>query len=224
MKRCCNSLSRWPRPPATDQGPGPGPGPGPGCCGFTLIEILVVLAIFSVLGLVSHELLSRTLHNQETLSARTDRLAEIHRAMTILQRDLMQAIDRPVRDGLGDPMPSVQIGADGAIVFTRTGWRNPLVAPRAELQRVGYRLQDEALQRFWWPVLDRAEDSEALEQTLLEAVTQAEFLALDANGDEHAFWPTAEDAETNPPLAGIILRLDCSPFGVLERIWPVPPQ
>ena len=183
-----------------------------------MVEVLVALAVFAVVGLMSAQLMSRTLANHESLSERSARLAEVQRAMLILKRDLVQISGRPVRDLFGDPLAPVMIGADGMMEFSRAGWRNPLNSPRAEMQRVAYRIHEGHLHRAWWSVLDRAQDSEPVVQRLLSDVEQVEFFALDANGDEHSFWPQELD---DAPLAAIIMRLECEPFGIVERIWPV---
>jgi len=192
--------------------------------GFTLIEVLIVLGIFSIIGLIGAQLVSRVLDNERTLTERGTRLAQIQRSMQILQRDILQLSARGIRDQLGDPIEPLLIGADGMIEFTRFGWRNPLNRPRSELQRVGYVVQEETLYRAYWMVLDRAPDSEPQLQQLLEGVEQIEFFALDSSGNEHSFWPPAGDFRNDPALqlVAIVLRIDVAPFGVVERIWPVP--
>ena len=65
---------------------------------FTLIEILVALFIFALVALISGQLLSRTLSAQDQLQDRGERLALVHRAMQIVQRDLLQLTDRSIRD------------------------------------------------------------------------------------------------------------------------------
>ncbi|HEY5646480.1 MAG TPA: type II secretion system minor pseudopilin GspJ [Pseudomonadales bacterium] len=192
--------------------------------GFTLIEVIIVLGIFAIIGLIGARIVERVLDNNETLSERGARLLMVQRAMQLLQRDVLQLVGRGVRDGLGDPVEPLLIGADGMIEFTRLGWRNPLGRPRAELQRVGYVLDDDVLYRAYWLVLDRAPDSEPQLQRMLEGVEQLEFSALDVSGNEHSFWPPAGDYQNDPSLqlAAIVLRMDAAPFGVIERIWPVP--
>ncbi len=192
--------------------------------GFTLLEVIVVLGVFALIGVISGQIISRVLDNQRLLAERGDRLAEVQLAMKILQRDVMQLNARSIRDQLGDSTEPLMIGADGMMEFTRAGWRNPLQLPRAELQRVGYIVQDEDLYRAYWNVLDRPPDAEPNLQQLLSGVQQVEFFALDVSGNEHSFWPLLGDYANDPnaALAGIIMRLELAPFGVVERVWAVP--
>lgn len=196
--------------------------------GFTLVEILVALLVFSVVAMISSRLLSQSIDNQTNLQDRGQRLAEIHRAMRVVQRDILQLSRRKVRNERGDTLPALIIGNEGFIEFTRVGWRNPLGQPRSEVQRVGYRWQDEALLRGYWLTLDRGYDDEPAYQTLLENVQDVEFFAVDQMNNEHDYWPLdLEGADASPQneelyLTAIILRLDIAPYGVIERIWRVP--
>ena len=188
--------------------------------GFTLIEILVALTIFAIIGVISSQLLSQTIRSNETLRDRGDRLQEVHRAMQVMQRDIMQLARRGIRDQYGDLQPHLLIGTDGAIEFSRAGWRNPLKLPRSEVQRVAYLIQDSKLIRGYWPVLDRAQDTEPAYQTLLGDVERGEFFAVDNYGNEHTFWPQ-QGLPPDVRILGIIMRLELAPFGEVERIWEV---
>jgi general secretion pathway protein J len=196
--------------------------------GFTLVEILVALLVFSVVGLISARLLSQSIDNQNNLQDRGQRLAEVHRAMRILQRDILQLSRRKIRDEQNEILPALMVGNEGLIEFTRVGWRNPLGQPRSEVQRVGYRWQDEKIVRGYWLTLDRGFDAEPAFQTLLEDVQDIEFFAIDQLGNEHSEWPLDLEAGDLPIeneeiyLAAILVRLEVSPFGVIERIWRVP--
>jgi general secretion pathway protein J len=191
--------------------------------GFTLIEILVALFIFSVVGMISAQLLGRTLDAYEVLEDRGDRLSQIHRAMFVVQRDMLQYQDRAVRTASGDSFPALMIGDEGSLEMTRGGWRNPLQRPRSNVQRVAYRLQGENLVRAYWPVLDRLGGEEPLTQTILEEVDDLEFFVIDEQGEEHKIWPPGPLAEDSPArVAGLILRISMSPIGIVERVWEVP--
>jgi len=191
--------------------------------GFTLIEILVALFIFALVALISGQLLSRTISAQDRLQDRGERLALVHRAMQIMQRDMLQLTNRSVRtsDDFTQLAPLL-INTDGFIEMTRVGWRNPLRHRRSEMQRVSYRLDDEKLVRGYWHTLDRGYDAEPAFQILLEEVEQVEFYVLDTQGEEHKFWPPQLQSGQAADPAAIILRIEIVPFGVVESIWQVP--
>ena len=196
--------------------------------GFTLVEILVALLVFAVAGLLSTRLLSQSIDNQNNLIDRGQRLAEIHRAMRVLQRDIVQLSRRKIRDAQGEELPALIVSDQGAIEFSRVGWRNPLRQPRSEVQRVGYRWQDEKIIRGYWLTLDRSYDAEPAYQTLLENVEAIEFFAVDQLGNEHKQWPLDPEANVVTEngealyLAAILVRAEIAPYGMIERIWQVP--
>ena len=196
--------------------------------GFTLVEILVALLVFAVVGLLSTRLLSQSIDNQNNLQDRGQRLAEIHRAMRVLQRDIVQLSRRKIRDAQGEELPALIVSDLGAIEFSRVGWRNPLRQPRSEVQRVGYRWQDEKIIRGYWLTLDRSYDAEPAYQTLLENVEAIEFFAVDQLGNEHKQWPLDPEANVVTEegealyLTAILVRAEIAPYGMIERIWRVP--
>ena len=188
--------------------------------GFTLIEMLIALAVFAVLGVLSQQLLSQILEAHRVTTERGQRLTDLDRAMQILQRDFLQLDGRGVRDQLGGFLPYLQLGKEDLIEFTRTGWSNPLQRPRSELQRVAYVLEEDTLYRYYWPLLDRSPDALPRIQELLSDVNQVEFLAIDSAGEEHPFWPDSRSEDTT--LGAIALRIDLKPFGEINRLWLVP--
>ncbi len=155
--------------------------------GFTLIEVLIALAITAFVSLISYTSLSAVMSGVESLRANTDRIYEVNRALMIISRDLRQLADRPVRDEFGEIEPAMTGGelARFMLSFTRTGWHNPNAHPRSNLQRVNYRLEDGALWRDSYPVLDRAADTEPQTVMLLDEVDELRL----------TFLPTLEDLQ-----------------------------
>ncbi len=185
--------------------------------GFTLLEMLVALAIFAVIGVISSQLVGRIVDHHAVLSERGARLIEIQRAMRVIKRDVMQFVPRKIKGGYGDPRDALLIDNDGLLEFTRNGWRNPLQQRRSTLQRVAYVFDDDELKRYYWNVLDQVPDSRRFEQTLLENVESAEFLIIDEAGDTHSFLPG-----TGVEMKAIMLRMELPPYGLVERIWELP--
>src|SRR3546814_128623 len=145
--------------------------------GFTLLELLIAIALFALLGLGTYRLLEAVLQSDEAVRAQELQLRELSRAVWAFERDLQQVIGRPIRDEFGDERNAFigQLdGEDGAPVLelTRAGWRNPTGLRRANLQRVRWRLAGDNLERVYWVVLDRDLDSEPRVQRVLEDVQE----------------------------------------------------
>lgn len=196
---------------------------------FTLIEVLVSLAIFAILAALAYGALSRTLDSAELLNGRMDRLQAIQRTMRLLSEDLQQLSPRPIRNELGDGFaPALDTGFQSgfAVELTHGGWSNPVVLPRGTLQRSAYRIEEDELIRYHWRVLDRTLANEPLSVTLLDGVESVLFRFLQVNGEWTEQWPPgnrpgALGARQRPRAVEIILTL--TDEGELSRLLEVAP-
>ena len=162
--------------------------------GFTLIEVLVALAVFGVLSVMAYMALGQTLSNADMLGERMERLEAIQRAIRYLDSDLMQAAPRPVRGLLGDgyePAIRSSFASEYALEVTHGGWTNPAGLPRGTLQRSAYRIEDGELIRYHWRVLDRTINNEPIETVLLDGVESIVFRYLTSDGEGSEQWPPA---------------------------------
>lgn len=158
--------------------------------GFTLLEVLVALSIFTLIGLGANHVLKTVIDTKETTESYSTRFGELQRALGVITRDLEQLNDRGIRDELGDPRPPLVVGEEPYLLeFTRTGWRNPAHAKRSNLERVAYSLTDGVLSRHYWLVLDRAEDSVPVTQKLLSGVEEFSINVITQKGDVTFTWP-----------------------------------
>jgi len=170
--------------------------------GFTLIEVLVALAVFGVLSVLAYMSLAQTLSNSDMLTERMDRLQAVQRTMSYLSNELLQTAPRPVRAELGDePLPALQssLASDFALQVTHGGWPNSAGVPRSTLQRSAYRIEDGELIRYHWNVLDRTVNNVPIGTVMLEEVESLTFRFLQANGEWTDQWPPLV-AQGSPPL------------------------
>jgi general secretion pathway protein J len=182
--------------------------------GFTLIEVLVALAVFGVMSLLAYAALGSTLSNADYLSERMQRLQSIQRSIRYLSSDLLQAAPRPVRSDLGDSyVPAVYstLSSDFALEMTHGGWGNPAGLPRSTYQRVAYRIEEEQLLRYHWGVLDRTYTNEPIVTVLLEDVESLYFRFYDAAGTASEVWPPQQQGGSGmrlrPRAVEIVLTL-----------------
>ncbi len=189
--------------------------------GFTLMEMLVALGIFAIIGVLSSQLLRQTINVSDVLMNRGDRLVELQRAMNVMSRDFQQIVTRTVRDEFGDESGHIVLDQFGVLKFTRMGWSNLLNRPRSTLQRVEYFLTDGVLIRRYWPVLDRTESTEPIDQELLTNIEELEFAFIDASNVDHLSWPPLMNNidGTEPVAVAIQVNMDIEPFGEVNRLW-----
>ncbi|MGD8560476.1 MAG: type II secretion system minor pseudopilin GspJ [Gammaproteobacteria bacterium] len=195
--------------------------------GFTLLELVVAMAVFAIMAAIAYSGLNNVLLARSQTEVHSEQLHQLQLAMNWLARDIEQIVDRGVRNEYGEPLPAV-IGNDfeGYLLeLTRGGWRNPANQPRSHLQRVAYAVRDEQLVRAYWRVLDRAEDSKAYEAVLLDGVKGVEIRYLDEQGEWHSSWPDqllGQPAENLPSIPRAIeVNVDTKQFGKITRLLRV---
>jgi general secretion pathway protein J len=145
--------------------------------GFTLLEMVLALAVFALLGLLANRVLYQSMRLERSSAQHAGRLAQIQHALAIMERDFSAAIPRPSRTpgALGGASPQAADGRNGsdAIAFTHTGWPNPGgVLPRSMLQRVGYRIDNGSLVRDFLDYPDMPAGSDAHRRRLLKDVSE----------------------------------------------------
>ncbi len=196
---------------------------------FTLIEVLVSLAIFSIMAALAYGALGQTLDSAELLNDRMDRLQAIQRTMRLLSEDLQQLSPRPIRDELGDgfaPALDTDFQSGFALELTHGGWSNPIVLPRSTLQRSAYRIEEDELIRYHWTVLDRTLANEPVSVALLDGVDSILFRFLQTNGEWTEQWPPSNrpgdlGRRLRPRAVEIILTLAAE--GNISRLIEVAP-
>lgn len=126
--------------------------------GFTLVEVMIALMIFGMIAAAGVALLAFSVRAQGASEVALDDTGALSRLSSILTADLAQAQDRNTRDVNGVLLPafSGDAAAMPLLRLVRAGWSNPDQAPRAELQKVEYRLAGDGLERVAYPALDGA--------------------------------------------------------------------
>jgi len=192
-----------------------------GSSGFTLLELLVALAIFAVLAAAIYGSLAMLITTSTRLDEAGKSLRELQTTMRILSRDLTQVINRPVRGGYDEELPALRWpGPDDQLEMTSLGRSNPLHQARSNLQRVAFRVKEGRLERLVWPVLDQAQDSTPFIQPLLTGVSSMEVSFQ--TGPEQLFpdWPPSRPPPNAPALPKAVrVVLEVKEWGRLERVF-----
>ncbi|MGF6694727.1 general secretion pathway protein J [Metapseudomonas resinovorans] len=192
--------------------------------GFTLLELLIAIAIFALLAMGTWRMLGAVIDSDEATRAQEQQLRELVRAISAFERDLRQVISRPIRDAYGEPRAALlgeRQGDNDSLEMTRAGWRNPTGGQRSRLQRVSWQLSGERLERRYWTVLDQAQDSLPQVQNALDGVTAMKLRYMDDSGDWQESWPPAglsEDERLDRLPRALELTLQHRRYGQLRRV------
>jgi general secretion pathway protein J len=196
--------------------------------GFTLMELLVAMAIFAVVGALALSGYTQLQKQSEYAEQRLDRTREVQRAVQILCQDLEQVEPRAIREPIGEtklPALYAGVGVEYLLQLTRAGWSNTAGLPRPTLQRVGYRMDGQELWRDHWPVLDRTPSVEPTREKLLTGVKSVTFRFMDAGRNWLDHWPEAQTADqTTIRLrpAAVEITIDLEDWGTIRRVVEVP--
>ena len=183
--------------------------------GFTLVEVLVALALFAMISSAGVGLLSFAIDNRLAVRDASERTAAFQRARALMRADLGQAAPRRVRGADGAPQAAFELGGEALFAVTRRGWINPGEARRASMQRVDYRLVDGRLERRVRERLDGARPAEP--QVLLENVQSARVTAI-LDGDPIADWRPVQ----NRPLPDAVrIDLTLEDYGPVSQLFLV---
>ena len=151
--------------------------------GFTLIEVLIAVAIFAMISLASFSIFNGVLKSDEASQQHSKRLNEVQRAWLLIERDFLQLARRSMRVDGEAPLTEFihnnveQLSSsDGAIAFVRHGWTNPgLLIPRSDVQSVAYRLNDNNLERLHFNFVDAVAGEEPKIRILIHNVSALSF-------------------------------------------------
>jgi general secretion pathway protein J len=189
--------------------------------GFTLIEVLVALAILASLTVAAFQVLNQVQLSNEVSQDKETRLGEIQKALAIMDSDFRQMAARQFRirgetSGkqfiyMKDRLLSSE--TEG-ILFTRLGWLNPQMQfPRGEIVKVGYRVVDERLERVWWRYPDTVAGDTGNVRPLLTKVEALSFRFFYKNN-----WIESWDNNGVLPEA-VDIKLKLKDYGDIERIY-----
>lgn len=150
--------------------------------GFTLVEMLIALALFAVIAVGALGLLRFSVDAELAGRRTTDSIAAQRRFLSVWTADLAQAVPRPARDQSGTPHNAFEAGRDGVLIrMTRSGWDNVDGAPRPSLQKVEYRVTTSALVRAGYPFPDGAAPEAGAEMLPLTGAPSVRFRSKDGN-------------------------------------------
>ncbi|WP_300442375.1 type II secretion system minor pseudopilin GspJ [Zoogloea sp.] len=183
--------------------------------GLTLIELMVALAIFAILGVLSYRALAEVATSNSRLEENFERWRTISRTLQRIDTDLIQVV-APARSSEATP-GTPQTGAAMILGRAANGGGPELQFLRLDdsrgVRRVGYRLVDGRLDWLRWSGRDAV--GEPAIEPLLANVRGLRWRFL-LNNNRIDAWPPGNNAVVLPDA--IILELDLPDVGTLTRM------
>lgn len=215
--------------------------------GFTLVEMIIAVALSVVVAAMAYEALDGAARNAQRTHEVLDEINKLDKAWQLIGQDMRNIIppNPPQAPMMGASLKSK--GKDSfqlIMVFSRRGWLNPLGRMRSDLQQVNYRLAEGKLWRDYLPERNMPLENidferESLHQLLLEKVTdvQLKFLSMDRvkssgkgvlegsdySSDWEETWPPLNPSGNGPamPLA-LEMTIEVDGVGRSTRLFELP--
>lgn len=155
--------------------------------GFTLVELLVAIAIFAVLSALGWKIFDYLVKVKDRNAMHEENLGQLQEAYQQVQRDTLQII--PVTASFGQQiLPAISL-ENQKISFSKTGMTDPLKQGISTYERVEYvyNAQDKKLYRLKYANLNLPNSAQPLSSVLLNDVDQYQVTLLNPNELER--WP-----------------------------------
>ncbi len=166
--------------------------------GFTLIEMLVALFVFSIISMGAFAAMVGAIRVQERMQQSADQLSQMEMSRALIRSDMAHMILRPMRDSYGNfETYSLSSGMTSLLSFTRTGRPNPGgLEARSDLQRVNYQMDGQNLVRQVLARENPAPDTPVHSRILYKNVQRAEIVFADKDQEFTRMAVPIEDGQS----------------------------
>jgi len=189
--------------------------------GFTLLELLIAISIFSVMATLAYGGLKLVLDGSQQIEKSADDLASIQRLFLFIKQDLEQLAPRGITDEYGSKESGFIGGWDKLLQLT-TGGANAELVGGASLRRIEYHLNDGHLERLVWSVLDRVQESASSRLRLIKNVQSVDVRFMGREELEWQFsWPSELPTNTELLPRAVEITLVTEKYGVVTRLFVV---
>lgn len=160
---------------------------------YTLIEVLIALAVFAIIAVLTSSALQQTLGINQRLQTHMNEWERFALTIDHINQHITQMVPRGVRGNDGVPIPSF-VGQKDYIEFTRGGYINPQGEKRqSSLARIALLCKNGKLIERRWPVLDSINRKQYQDDILLDNLSRCQFDFL----SQQMEWLTPWRANTN---------------------------
>lgn len=192
--------------------------------GYTLIEVLIALAVFAILAAMTGSVMHHAFTMKERIADVSSQMNRLQLALAMIEKDAQQATDRPVRIGNLQQRQAF-IGKPTEMELTRSGLVNPQASEkRSTLKRIAYLCRQGQLIRRSWSRLDTPTPDRYEDAIILDNLKQCSLAYLNRKRQMQAYWHEKDMAKQDdePLPVAIQLTLNVASLGELSLLFIIP--
>ncbi len=193
--------------------------------GFTLLEILIALTIFAVLATITSSSLYYAFTTRIKVSEQANQLNKLQLAVSIIQQDTLQIVDRAIRGNEMRLFP-VMVGQPEYMEFTRDGLTNPKSKEkRSTLKRVALACLDGQLVHRTWESLDSIDRNKYKDKVLIDNLDECYFSYLNHNLQSLPEWREQalnQNQRPEPFPTALQINVTLKKWGKMNLLFIVP--
>ena len=201
--------------------------------GFTLVEVLVALFIFSLCAAAGYAGVEQVIKSAKAHTRATGEFGRLARAMRVIESDLVAYYPRPVRRR-ANAASLIPRRDERALALGRMRDADLALTTlsAAAARRIAFAVEDGALVRKIYARLDSSIAESPRVAALIEGVESAEWRVRDGEGEWHDDWPpldsaragrqeSEEEAEAKMKPRLIELKIKHERWGQVLRRWAI---
>lgn len=176
--------------------------------GFTLVELLISLAILGLIATLGYRALASLTDSEVQLTVEARRWQHLDAMFARIEADMRDAIPRAGRtETASEPawIGDIDPAGNATLRFSRAG-PEFIVEPGSAGQRIGYRLRDAAVEVLYWPRLDQPAAVVPQAYPLTAGVAGFRVEYLDDRGGWRDRWPVQGESAV-PRAVRVVVTL-----------------
>lgn len=193
--------------------------------GFTLIEILIALTVFAILATITSSSLYYAFNTRSRVNAQADRLSSLQLAISMIQQDTLQIVERGIRGNEMRLFPLI-VGQPQYLEITRDGVINPnSMEKRSNLKRIAYVCLDGKLLHRSWVSLDPINRNNYSDKLLIDDITECHFSYLNQSLQSLSEWreqAIGQNQRAEPFPKAIQINITLRDLGDMSLLFVIP--
>lgn len=143
--------------------------------GFTLIEVMVSIAIFAVIGAIVFPALIQFIDIRDRVLAKHEQIEQLQKTFLFMSKDLRFASNRLGKNEYGELGDATLLVGEDSLIDLTAMYPDLNLSGLNVPRRVRWVLEEKTLYRLQSPVMDPDGDTRVFKQKLLDNVRDVEF-------------------------------------------------